>query len=529
MGAARKPGLDRTLPAAVAQRLVATCAPQPRHRSRASAEILFSAFERSPSGMTVSDLSRRWLEVNDAYCRLVGYTRAELLRGSHRDVTHRDDRAEDAQFVAAAIGGAVDSLERDKRYVRKDGSIVWAHVRAEVIRDEQGQPLYFVSHATDATQRRAMQSLFDDGERTLRAVIDNTPAMISVKGRDHRYKLVNREFEQHFGLDSTWIIGRRDADILPPSTLDAVHARDAAVLDDGVLTQEEEIVEIGGHDRLLLRTRFPLRDENGEIHGVCTASTDITERWSEQRDNRERLQCSELVYSALAQGRFVLHGQPIVHLASQAPPMVELLVRMRPAHKSGGLLAPLTFLPAAERFGLITVIDEWVVDRAIEVAVSGRRVTVNVSAKTISNHRQVDRIEAAVVASGIAPGNIVFEITETGVADNLTAAHEFAERMRSLGCALALDDFGVGHGAFTYLRHLPVDYLKIDMQFVRDLLTSSEDCQVVQAIIGVARQFGLETIAEGVEDEATCDELRRLGVDYGQGHWLGRPGPLAAG
>jgi EAL domain-containing protein (putative c-di-GMP-specific phosphodiesterase class I) len=168
---------------------------------------------------------------------------------------------------------------------------------------------------------------------------------------------------------------------------------------------------------------------------------------------------------------------------------------------SDELLLPGEFLPAAERFDLIHVIDEWVINHAIELAVAGHSVTVNVSAKT-------------------------FEITETAVADNLKAARTFATRLRQHGCTIALDDFGVGHGTFTYLRHLPVDYLKIDMQFVRNLLNDDEDRQIVLAIVGVARQFKIKTIAEGVEDQATLEELCRIGVDYVHGYWTGRPAPL---
>jgi EAL domain-containing protein (putative c-di-GMP-specific phosphodiesterase class I) len=131
-----------------------------------------------------------------------------------------------------------------------------------------------------------------------------------------------------------------------------------------------------------------------------------------------------------------------------------------------------------------------------------------------------------VIASGAPAENLIFEITETAVADNLDAGRAFAIRMRELGCAIALDDFGVGHGTFTYLRRLPVDYLKIDMQFVRDVLSDEEDRQVIQAIVGVARRFGIQTVGEGVEDQATLEELRRLGVDYVQGFWTGRPAPL---
>ena len=492
-----------------------------------SDEVLRSAFDRSPSGMTVSSLEGLWLWVNDAYCRMLGYERAELLGISHREVTYLDDVGADHVFVAAVLKGERDSLERDKRYVRKDGSVVWARVRAEVVRDEMGAPLYFVSHVQDVSDRHRAQDLLRDSERTLRSVIDNTPAMICVKGRDHRYKLVNREFEQAFGISSEWIVGRSDADLLAPSTIAAVRAKDLAVLDGGQSSQEEETVVRDGHERVFLITRFPLLDEDGVIHGVCAASTDITERRVEERSKRERLECSELIYSALAEDRFVLYGQPVLHLGSMKPARAELLIRMRQVlGGGGGLVAPGRFLPAAERFGLISVVDAWVIDRAIEHALAGHRVCVNVSATTVSDPSQVDRIEQAIVASGAAAQNLVFEITETAVAHDLDAARSFATRMRNLGCAIALDDFGVGHGSFTYLRHLPVDYLKIDMQFVRDLLSDEEDGQVVQAIVGVAHQFGIETIAEGVEDQATLKRLRAIGVDYAQGYWTGRPMPL---
>ena len=124
------------------------------------------------------------------------------------------------------------------------------------------------------------------------------------------------------------------------------------------------------------------------------------------------------------------------------------------------------------------MIDEWVAGEAIKLAGAGHRVTVNLSAKTVSDSAQVDVIRAAVLANEGAAANLIFEITETAVADNLDAARTFAIRMRKLGCAIALDDFGVGHGTFTYLRRLPIDYLKIDLEFVRDLMQSRADDRI---------------------------------------------------
>jgi PAS domain S-box-containing protein len=489
-------------------------------------DLLRSAFEQSPNGMSVAALDGRWLRINVAYCRMLGYESFELLGGSYRDVTHADDADRDARFIADALDGRRDSMEREKRYVRKDGSILWARTRVEVIRDARGLPMYFVSHVQDLSAHRATLDLLHDSERTLRSVIDNTPAMISVKGRDHRYRLVNREFADVFGVDGAQIVGRSDAAVLPPSMVTAERAKDLLVLDSGKSMQEEQTITRDDQERVLLITRFALRDEDGKVDAVCAASTDITERRLEEHVRRERLQCSELIQSAIAQKRLVLHGQPIVSLKSMQPITTELLIRMRQLHGGTELIVPAAFLPAAERFSLIQPIDQWAVDRAIEFAAAGHHVSVNLSAQTISNRDQVDRIHAEIISSGARPENLIFEITETAVADNLDAAHAFATGIRNLGCAVALDDFGVGHGTFTYLRRLSVDYLKIDRHFVGDLLSDEEDRQVVAAIIGVAQQFNVETIAEGVEDRATLEELRKIGVDHVQGYWTGRPAPL---
>jgi EAL domain-containing protein (putative c-di-GMP-specific phosphodiesterase class I) len=262
------------------------------------------------------------------------------------------------------------------------------------------------------------------------------------------------------------------------------------------------------------------------VHAVCVASSDVTEHRREERAKQERIQCSELIDSALAQDRFVLHAQPIVSLTSLQPLQFELLIRMLTVRGGEELVAPGEFLPAAERFDLIGVIDDWVVDRAIELAAVGHRVALNMSAKTMSDPSQLDRIEHAIIAGGAPSANLVFEVTETAVADNLDAARTFATRLRTLGCAFALDDFGVGYAALTYLRLLPINYLKIDIQFVGNLLSDKENRQIVQAIVSVARELEIETIAEGVEDQATLEALRRMGVDNAQGFWIGRPGPL---
>jgi PAS domain S-box-containing protein len=497
-----------------------------REAVAASEQLLSSVFDGAPVGITVIDVNGRWLRVNPECCRMLGYEPKDLIGTSFASFTHPDDVVDDRRRLAEMVAGTFDGGPVEKRYLHKDGSVVWAHVRAEMIRDEAEDPLYVVAHLQDITDRRVAQAQRRESDRRLHAIIDNSPSMVTVKGPDHRYQLVNREFQEWCGLPDDRIVGRSAEEMASGPVFTGERVKDQLVLDGHGPVQDEDTLWRDDTERVYLSTRFPLLDDSGEVNAVCCTSTDITERRDEERAKRERLQSSAQIHEALAQNRFVLQGQPIINLATRDVEQAELLIRMRRTTDGSELVPPGEFLPAAERFGLIGVVDAWVIDQAVQHAAAGHRVEVNLSAKTISNVAQVDRIEHAVLASGCPPENLIFEITETAVADHLDSAREFAARLRNLGCAFALDDFGVGHGTFTYLKHLAVDYLKIDLQFVRDLLVDQANRQVVEAIIGVANQFEIKTVAEGIEDEATLEALIGMGADYAQGYWIGRPAPL---
>jgi EAL domain-containing protein (putative c-di-GMP-specific phosphodiesterase class I) len=134
----------------------------------------------------------------------------------------------------------------------------------------------------------------------------------------------------------------------------------------------------------------------------------------------------------------------------------------------------------------------------------------------------------AAIAEGVDPANLIFEITETAAMTNMEAAREFVGTLNELGCDVALDDFGTGFGSFTYLKHLPTSYLKIDTEFVRDILANSTDREVVKSITDVAHSLGKRTVAEGVENEETLEVLRGYGVDCAQGWFVGPPVPIVA-
>ncbi len=230
------------------------------------------------------------------------------------------------------------------------------------------------------------------------------------------------------------------------------------------------------------------------------------------------------IHTALAEDRFVLYGQPILDLHTGQVTHHELLIRMLSQH--GEIIAPAQFIATAERFGLIHEIDHWVTTNGLRLARDGKRVTINLSGHSIGQPSIITAVRDA-IKEGLNPANVIFEITETAALSNITAARQFAATLTNLGCAVALDDFGTGFGTFSYLKHIPARYLKIDIEFVRELATSQTDQQVVTAIVAIAHSLGKLTIAEGVENAETLDLLKALGVDQAQGYHLGKPTRLS--
>jgi diguanylate cyclase (GGDEF)-like protein/PAS domain S-box-containing protein len=228
------------------------------------------------------------------------------------------------------------------------------------------------------------------------------------------------------------------------------------------------------------------------------------------------------IREALAEQRFVLHAQPIVDLRNGRVAYHELLIRM--ISETGEIIPPGDFLPIAERFSLAGEIDSWVVGEALELA-RHQPVTVNLSGRSIGDPGILSAITNA-VGAGLDPRSLMIEITETAALSELENATAFALALVELGCDLALDDFGTGFGSFTYLKLVPARYLKIDVEFVRDINTDPTDKEIVRSIVGIARTLGKETIAEGVESPGVLQTLRELGVGYAQGFQLGRPEPL---
>lgn len=233
------------------------------------------------------------------------------------------------------------------------------------------------------------------------------------------------------------------------------------------------------------------------------------------------------IHRALAEDRFTLHYQPIVNLKTHEVIHYEALLRLK--DQDGSLIYPHAFLDTAEHFGLIRDIDKWVLRHAVKKQAESIKngnpisIAINLSGRNFGHSDILQHLQLALDEFDADPHALIFEVTETAAVENFGRARSFIESLRSLGCRFALDDFGVGYSSFHYLRNLPVDMIKIDGSFVRNLHLNQFDRIIIKAISDVANGLAILTIAEFVENEEIQNLLLDLGIEYGQGYQLAMP------
>ena len=232
-----------------------------------------------------------------------------------------------------------------------------------------------------------------------------------------------------------------------------------------------------------------------------------------------------LIKNALRENRLVLFFQPVFSVAHGKIIHHEALVRLQ--EKTGELIMPGRFIPVAERFGMMPQIDRWVIKASIKALLQYEdlKLFINLSGASLGDEKLLEQVELEICESGLDSSRIGFEITETSAVKDLIQADKWIRHIKGLGCNFALDDFGIGFSSFSYLRMLPVDYLKIDGSFINNIDTDPNYRAIVKAMNEVAHALNKKTIAEFVENENVLNLLSEIGVDYAQGYHLGKPSP----
>ncbi len=498
---------------------------------RAAEERYRTAFDAAPVGMALTDLAGQALAVNDALCRLTGHTSDELcvdpLALGDPDGDHR---AGDGVRVAVAASGPTNTAEA--RLVHADGHVVWVLRSTTVVHDAAGEPVHLLSHFLDITDRKRfdaqLQHLADHdpltglrNRRSFKVELDRQAASVARYGPvaallvldlDH-FKQINDTLGHSTGdelivsvaqllrrrLRSTDVVARLGGDefavILPHATREEAEL----VARDLLETVRNEVIVLAGGPprRITTCIGIAMFDEPGltgeevlikadlSMYGAKEAGRDgyamHPANGDEPPRTRSRLAWVDRIIHAFDHDRFTLFAQPILELSTSLVVRHELLLRM--VGDAGEIIPPASFLGNAELLAFIE--------------------------RRLGECPSVD------------PSRLTFEVTETAAVANIGLAREFAQRLSTLGCSFALDDFGAGFGSFFYLKHLPFDDLKIDGEFVVNCLASPTDQLIIDALVRVARGLGKHTTAEFVGDEATLRFLAEHGVDFAQGFHVG--------
>jgi PAS domain S-box-containing protein len=322
-------------------------------------------------------------------------------------------------------------------------------------------------------------------------------------------------------LNAAWeqVLGWSRDELMQRPLIEFVHPDDV----ERTLEQASGIVRPDSH---IVNFENRFRTKDGGWRWLRWSARSDGQTWfSVAYDVTREKEAEERLRLALTEDRLIAYSQPIVDPRLDQVVQEELLARLR-APGNGEIIGADEFLPQAERYGLIGIVDRWIAMEAVTLARRGRTVGVNLSARSIADEALGAALEQELRAAGPSVRRLMFEITETAAVENIDAAREFTLRLGALGCRFGLDDFGTGFGSLVYLRHLPLEFLKIDVNFVAHVTNSPDDQAMVRSIVAVARELGLGTVAEGVEDEATLRVLREFGVDYVQGSLTGRPQPI---
>lgn len=540
------------------------------------------AFDNAPIGMAMISLlpgsEGQYLRANDAFCEMLGYDPAEITSLTLPMLTHADDVERDCALLRRIAAGEVASVEAfEKRYLHRDGRTVFAWLTSAVAQDARGKPLYLIDHALDVTERRkeqaelerlaltdtltglANRTLFGDRLDQALARLHRTNGCAALLLLDvDRFKLVNDSLGHQVGDALLVEVASR---IEAVSRADATVARlggdEFAVLAEG-LGRPEDVQPVASRLLEVLRRPYTLSGSGETL--VATVSIGISVAASADRSPSDlyreadlalyrakdggrdqfalfdddlraravaRMQAEGLLRRAIRHDLLTPRYQPIVDLTDGRIRAVEALARIRDGDE---LIAPDVFVEVAEETGLIVELDARMFELALgqfarwaSSGVTLRRLSTNLSARSLEDPTFVDRMRAAMRWYDVPGSAVRVELTERSLLTPSPAVRQSLRRIAELGVGVGLDDFGTGYSALAYLQRFDLDFLKIDRSFVGGLGRSARDDAVVGAVIDLAHAHDLLVIAEGVETSEQLAALRAMGCDRAQGYLMGRP------
>ncbi|MFZ4789988.1 MAG: EAL domain-containing protein [Candidatus Competibacteraceae bacterium] len=547
---------------------------------RASEARFRSYFELPLIGIALTGADKRWWEVNDRLCEILGYRRTQLLSMTWAELTHVDDLAMNVTQFERVINRRIEGYSMDKRFIRQDGALLYASVSTRCVRRANGAVDYFVMVVQDITERKQAEEHIERlaHHDTLtglpnRALLgDRLQQAVARAGREHtlagmmlvdldRFKLINNGLGHAVGDRLLREVAARLLKCVRQGDTISRQGGDefAVLLPD--LENDESAVRIA--QRMLELVAEPYLLDSHELIVTCSVGISIYPRDGRAADvllknadialyrakdmgrntyqfylsgatmmSRERLTLEASLRYAVERQELEVYYQPKWDFHAGAITGAEALIRWN--HPERGLLPPARFIAIAEDSGLVLPMGEWVLRDALQTigelhqnGFPGLRIAVNLSGRQFRQANLAEMIQEALVKTGFDPACLELELTESILMHNNEENMAMLRALKTMGTRIAIDDFGTGYSSLSYLQQFPVDVLKIDRAFVMDLPTSASSAAIVDAIVTLAHGLGLEVVAEGVETPEQLAFLHAHGCDEGQGYYFGRPLPLA--
>lgn len=546
-----------------------------RRRMEEAHRLAAAALESTAEGVMILDRNRCVVSVNKAFTRITGFERAEVEGRPmpFHSVRNDKDIADTKIWRALENGGHWEGEVWNRR---KSGEVYPELLSLSTVADEQGEISHYVCVFNDISQNKAYEqrleylahhdpltglpnrSLFQEECRQAiaRARRRSTCVGLLFLDLDH-FKMVNDSLGHPAGDRFLDLVAERLRGLVRESDVVARFGGDEfAIMVDGVrdpedltgiaakiLTGMAEPIWVDGHELAstcsIGITCFPqdgddvstlLRNADTAMYRAKETGRNTSQFFAADMNARayEELLMSKALRDALHEKQFILHYQPCVSLTDNRITGVEALVRWE--HPEQGLIPPASFIPLAERNGLIGELGQWVFGEACRQAGEWResglprlRMAVNVSARQFSHRRLVAELHEVINSTGMLATDLHLEITESMMMENPARALSTLEAVAEMGIDIAVDDFGTGHSSLSYLKDFPIHYLKVDRSFVMGLPEDQDALAIVRAIVAMAKNLKLKVIAEGVETATQRDILADLGCDEAQGYYFSRP------
>lgn len=551
----------------------------PENRTIQVNEESFRAVFDQAFGMALLAPDGRWLKVNRSFCETLGYSDTELLVGFFQDVAHADELGSLLMHIHKILTGNMGAYQGEHRFIDRLGRTVWVLLSISLIRGTQTEssPLVFqIQNITDRkrAEERLVHDVFHDALTGLpnRALFMDRLKLAAQRARRRRdqlfavlfidldrFKVVNDSFGHQVGDQLLIGIARRlETFVRSTDTIARLGGDEFTILLEDVKDQSEaiRIVEriqnglsqsftLGGHELLstssigvaLSTTGYDkvddiLRDADTAMYRAKSLGKARHEVFDKETHTQavNLLLLEKDLEGVTQRGELFLQYQPIVTLDNGRLQGFEALVRWQ--HPQYGLISPLDFVPIAEETGLISTIGQWVLNEACRQMHQWQEelhfdhslfVSVNLSSKQLEQPNLIDQVMQGINETGLDPSCLKLEITESVVMKDIETAVSKLRQLRAIGIGLSIDDFGAGYSSLSYLNRLPVNTLKIDRSFVTGITINAENRNIIETIMNLAQNLGMDVIAEGIETIEQLNLLRELRCRAGQGFLFSRP------